>query len=124
MDRSAFQRWITRYEQLWRTPGTDGLASLFADEVTYSPSPWREPIVGLDAVASFWADGRDGPDESFTLQAEVVAVEADTGVARIAVDYAVGDRWRDLWVVHFDADGRCRAFEEWPFAPGQPDGQS
>jgi hypothetical protein len=31
-------------------------------------------------------------------------------------------RWRDLWVLRFDADGRCTAFEEWPFVPDQPDG--
>ena len=30
--------------------------------------------------------------------------------------------WRDLWVLRFDDDGRCLAFEEWPFAPDQPDG--
>jgi hypothetical protein len=24
-----------------------------------------------------------------------------------------------LWVIHFDAGGRCVAFEEWPFWPEQ-----
>jgi len=41
---------------------------------------------------------------------------------RVAVDYATGNRWRDLWVLTLDDAGRCRAFEEWPFAPKQPDG--
>jgi hypothetical protein len=42
---------------------------------------------------------------------------------RVEVDYAAsGDRWRDLWVVEFADDGRCRVFEEWPFAPEQRDG--
>ena len=40
---------------------------------------------------------------------------------RVEVVYA-HERWRDLWVLRFDDDGRCRAFEEWPFAPDQPDG--
>jgi hypothetical protein len=31
-------------------------------------------------------------------------------------------RWLDLWVLRFDDAGRCTAFEEWPFAPGQADG--
>ena len=30
--------------------------------------------------------------------------------------------WRDLWVIRFDDDGRCVAFEGWPFAPRQRDG--
>ena len=57
----------------------------------------------------------------FTLVAEVIAVEGDTGVARLEVSY--GDpptrRYRDLWIVTLGADGRCTAFEEWPFFPGQ-----
>jgi hypothetical protein len=28
--------------------------------------------------------------------------------------------YRDLWVITLDADGRCSAFEEWPFHPDQP----
>jgi hypothetical protein len=27
--------------------------------------------------------------------------------------------YRDLWVITLDADGRCSAFEEWPFHPDQ-----
>ena len=50
------------------------------------------------------------------------AVDGDVGIARIEVDYAKGERWRDLWVVTLDADGRCTRFEEWPFAPDTPDG--
>ena len=43
---------------------------------------------------------------------------------RVAIDYhASGHRWRDLWVLEFDGDGRCASFEEWPFAPEQPDGR-
>ena len=52
---------------------------------------------------------------------EIVAVEADTAVVRVEVQYGPPDRsrYRDLWVVRFAADGRCREFEEWPFWPGQ-----
>ncbi|WP_327035397.1 hypothetical protein [Micromonospora ureilytica] len=39
----------------------------------------------------------------------------------------VDQEYRDLWVMRFADDGRCRSFEEWPFWPGQqppdsPDG--
>jgi hypothetical protein len=71
-----------------------------------------------------WEAERDGPEEAFTMTSEVVAVDGDTAVVRVAVDYGQPEprRWRDLWVARFDADGRCTAFEEWPFAPTQPDG--
>jgi hypothetical protein len=51
-----------------------------------------------------------------------VAVDADTAVVRVEVDYERGRPWRDLWVLRFAVDGRCRHFEEWPFAHDQPDG--
>lgn len=120
----AVEAWIRTYEHLWRTPGTDGLADLFTPDATYRPSPWAPPVVGLPALAEFWEAGRDGPDESFVMGFEVIAVDGPTAVARVDVDYGEGgDRWRDLWILRLDDDGRCTAFEEWPFAPGQDDGQ-
>lgn len=124
MERTDVDRWVARYEQLWRSEGTDALGELFAADATYLPSPWARPVEGLAAIARFWDDGRDGADEAFTLVSEVVAVEDTSAVVRVSVDYGDLDagRWRDLWVLRFDADGRCATFEEWPFAPDQPDG--
>jgi ketosteroid isomerase-like protein len=124
MERADVERWITAYEAAWRSPGTDALATVFSPEVTYRASPWRSPIEGIDALARFWEAERDGPDEAFDLSSEIVAVDGATAVARIEVTYAAptNARWRDLWIMTFAADGRCRAFEEWPFSPRQSDG--
>jgi len=54
------------------------------------------------------------------MSSELVAIEGDTAVARIEVAYASGTEYRDLWIIRFDVDGRCREFEEWPYWPGQP----
>lgn len=110
------------YERAWRSPGTDALAALFTPDVSYRVSPWAEPLRGLDRLAAFWEEGRDGPDEEFTMTSEVVAVDGDVAVVRVSVEYGRGRDWRDLWVLRYDADGRCAAFEEWPFAPSQDDG--
>jgi hypothetical protein len=116
--------WVRDYERLWRTPGTNGLAELFTADASYLTSPWAPPIEGLPALAEFWEEGRDGPDEPFTMTSEVIAADGPTAVVRVSVEYGGGGgRWRDLWILGFDDDGRCAAFEEWPFAPGQPDGQ-
>jgi hypothetical protein len=124
MERNAVQQWVADYERLWRSPGTDGLPDLFAPTATYQPSPWVERIAGLARIAGFWEAERDGPDEVFTMASELVAVDGDTAVVRVAVSYGepATSRWRDLWVLRFDPHGRCVAFEEWPFAPDQPDG--
>lgn len=123
MDRSAVESWVAGYERLWRSPGTDRLGELFTDDVSYAASPWSPPVRGLDALARFWEAERVSADEPFEMRRDVVALDGSTAVLRIAIDYAAtGTRWRDLWIIELDADGRCRAFEEWPFAPDQRDG--
>ena len=127
MNRSDVEQWVDGYERAWRTAATDGLGDLFSPDASYLPSPWAEPVEGLAAISRFWEDEREGPDEPFTMAREILAVDGATAVVRVSVDYDEGgatpaQRWRDLWVIDFDPDGRCVAFEEWPFAPGQRDG--
>jgi SnoaL-like domain len=127
MNRSDVERWVDGYERAWRTAGTGGLGDLFSPDASYLPSPWAAPVEGLAAISRFWEDEREGPDEPFTMAPEILAVDGATAVVRVSVDYDQGQataaqRWRDLWVIRFDDDGRCVAFEEWPFAPGQRDG--
>jgi hypothetical protein len=122
MDRARLADWIAGYERAWRTPGTGGLADLFTARATYRSAPFADPVVGLAAIATFWEAEREGPDEPFTLHWEPVAVEGDVGVARVEVRYGepAGQVYRDLWIVNLESDGRCSAFEEWPYFPGQP----
>ena len=72
-----------------------------------------------------WEEGRDGPDEAFELESEIVTVEGDTGVVRVEVRYGVpvAQTYRDLWLVRLDNEGRCTAFEEWPFWPPGSEGE-
>jgi ketosteroid isomerase-like protein len=122
MEREAVDDWVAAYEALWRSPGTELLAEVFSPDAVYLASPWQTPLHGLQAIADFWEAERDGPDEQFTMSHKILAVDGSTAVVRVEVDYADGDRWRDLWVLSFDAEGRCSGFEEWPFAPRQSDG--
>lgn len=121
LDRIAVDAWVDSYERAWRTPGTESLRGLFTAEATYRMSPYEEPATGLVQIAELWERERKGPDEEFEIAHEIVAVEADTAVIRLEVQYGGPDRlrYRDIWVVRFAADGRCREFEEWPFWPGQ-----
>lgn len=109
-------RWVDAYERAWRTPGTDALAELFTEDAFYSQGPYVEPKIGLDAIARMWEETRD--DDVFRMTSEVVAVDADTAVVRAEVFYEKpAQEYRDLWVMRFAPDGRCRHYEEWPFAP-------
>jgi ketosteroid isomerase-like protein len=111
--------WIDLYVELWRAPGAERLGELFADDAVYLPGPFEQPIRGLAAIREFWDAERLGPDEVFEIDSEVVAVDGDTGVARLEVRYGPPREvtYRDLWIVTTDADGRCTRFEEWPHWP-------
>ena len=118
--REQVAAWVSAYENAWRSPGTGALETLFTPDATYSQGPYREPVVGLPAIGAMWEAERDGPGEVFTMTSAIVAAEGDTAVVRLLVRYGepVRQEYKDLWVIRFAADGRCRAFEEWPFAPG------
>ena len=124
MDRTAVEKWVADYERIWRSPGTELLAELFEPAASYLPSPWAQPLEGLDAIARFWEAERVSADEEFTMSSEVVMVHAHQAVVRVMVGYGAQAQrpWRDLWLLRFAEDGRCSSFEEWPFAPDQPDG--
>jgi ketosteroid isomerase-like protein len=114
--------WLRKYEAAWRTAGTAALAEVFTEDATYSTAPYDAPLGGLDEIGTMWEQERDGPDEQFTMTSEIVAIDGDTAVARLKVDYAGPPvrEYRDLWIMRFDRSGRCLAFEEWPFWPAQP----
>jgi uncharacterized protein (TIGR02246 family) len=125
MDRNELSDWLARYERAWRSPETDSLAQLFTENATYSTGPYENPHQGLEGIASMWEAERLGPDEDFEMTSEVVAVDAEMGVARVEVRYGPPKtrEYRDLWIVRLEADGRCSHFEEWPFWPPGSGGQ-
>ena len=133
MDRAELTDWLGRYERAWRSPGTDALAELFTEDATYSTAPYESSHRGLAAIREMWEAERSGPDEDFEMSSEVVAVEGDTAVARVVVQYLTakekGGRrhrqrreYRDLWIVRLDESGLCSHFEEWPFWPPDQEG--
>ena len=120
MERADLERWMGAYERAWLAPGTDAVASLFADDATYSMHPFAEPVAGIAAIRRLWDEERPA-GERFTMEWRIVAVEGEVGVVRLEVHYLAPEVeiFRDLWIVRLGEDGRCRAFEEWPFAPGR-----
>jgi uncharacterized protein (TIGR02246 family) len=133
VDRAELTDWLGRYERAWRSPGTDVLAELFTEDATYSTAPYESPHRGLAAIREMWETERSGPDEDFEMSSEVVAVEGDTAVARVVVQYLTAKEkegrrhrqrreYRDLWIVRLDESGLCSHFEEWPFWPPDQEG--
>lgn len=121
VSRGSAGAWVDAYEQAWRTAGAGELRGLFTEDASYRMSPYEEPVVGLARIGELWERERQGYDEEFEIAHEIVAIESDTAVIRVEVQYGPPERgqYRDLWIVRFAVDGRCHEFEEWPFWPGQ-----
>ena len=119
MDAAGVTAWLAGYEKAWRSPGTGLLEALFAPDATYSLEPYTEPVTGRAAIAAMWEAEREGPAVVFRMTSELVAADGEVAVVRVEVKYGdpVHQEFRDLWVIRFAADGRCAAFEEWPFSP-------
>jgi hypothetical protein len=119
--RDDLDRWIDAYLAAWRSG--DGVDGLFTGDATYRSSPYLDPDSGIDAIKEFWRRETDDGEE-FTVQREIVAIEGDTGVVRLEVEYTSPRyrHYRDIWIVTLDGEGRCTAFEEWPFWPTGQEG--
>src|SRR5262249_2502972 len=98
---NPFADWIAAYETAWRREGTASLRRVFSEDATFRAAPFEEPRAGVEAIARFWEDERDGPDEVFTLTSEIVAAEGDTAVARLEIVYGDPSQrtYRDLWII-------------------------
>jgi uncharacterized protein YbaA (DUF1428 family) len=122
MDRAAAIDWLDAYLRLWRTPGTSQLNEIFSDAAEYIPGPFADTLVGLPAIAKFWDAARDGAEENFSAQFDLLAVDGDVAVVFAEIEYKRTQSriYRDLWIVKIAEDGRAYSFAEWPFFPGQP----
>jgi ketosteroid isomerase-like protein len=117
--RDDVMRWVAGYEQAWRAGDVGAVAGLFTQDARYRRSPYERSEVGPAAIGAFW---RADEGETFTVEAEPVAVEGRDAVVRLQVRYGdpVYEEYRDLWVLRFAADGRVEDFEEWAYWPGRP----
>ena len=120
MDRQAFQQWLDRYVEAWKTYDEQKINDLFSDDVLYKYSPQDDGLEGREQVVKSWLDpeGRDEPG-TYDASYQVLAIDGDTHVANGWSRYFTGpggelrDEYFNVYVCKFDSDGRCREFIEY-----------
>ncbi|MEP6799159.1 MAG: nuclear transport factor 2 family protein [Lapillicoccus sp.] len=119
MDHDGVLAWVSDYERAWRGSDVYAVERLFSPDVRYRRSPYEQADVGHAGVKAFWLED-DG--QTFTLEAESVAIEGSVAVVRVVVRYLAPteQEYTDLWVIRFAGDGRVEEFEEWAYWPGRP----
>jgi ketosteroid isomerase-like protein len=125
MNRESVQAWLDNYIEAWRTYDATKIGALFSEDAVYHFSPFDEhdPVQGRAAIVANWLEEPDAPG-SWEAQYAPIAVEGNVAVAQghtryLLPDGALDRAFANLYVLHFDAAGRCTQFTEWYMqAPG------
>jgi SnoaL-like domain len=112
MTREQLQAWLDAYVASWRSYDQAAIARLFAGDAEYRYRPYGAPLRGPDAIVADWLEEPDEPG-SWEASYAPLLVDGDRAVATGETRYASGETYSNLFVLEFDAEGRCRSFTEW-----------
>jgi ketosteroid isomerase-like protein len=125
------QAWLDRYVHAWETYDEAEIGELFSEDAEYRYHPWDEPVRGRDAIVRDWvaphgsASTRDAPG-TYAAAYTAYAVDDDVAVAVGTSTYWTDATrtgqlrmYHNVYLLAFDAAGRCRLFTEYFMkAPG------
>ena len=129
MDEAAVAQWLDDYVAAWQTYDADAIGSLFSDDAVYRFHPWDEgddAVRGREAIVANWLEEPDAPG-TWSAAYEPWLVAGDRAVATGVTRYLAeeGDdggtverEYHNVFLLRFDADGRCREFTELYTRPG------
>ena len=113
MERAEVARWLERYVAAWQSYDRAEIEALFSEDARYRYHAYDAPIVGREAIAASWLEDPDEPG-SFDASYECFAVDGERAVALGTSSYPVaGQVFENVFLLRFDADGRCCDFTEW-----------
>jgi hypothetical protein len=122
--RAEVDRWIAAHDAAWRANDPMLIGELFSEGGVYHlgpfEGPWRGmdgPFRGRDAIVRGWLAGAD-PSERFEAVHEVLAIVGRRSIVSREITYLGTDgrpeeRYGCVWLLDFDADARCREYQEW-----------
>lgn|SRR5579884_3266505 len=118
-DQASVAAWLSAYSEAWRTYDPQAIGDLFSEDAAYYYGPFdEEPVRGREAIVASWLDRRDAPG-TYSGQYAPLVVAGDRAVANGRSRYFEADgttlrtEFDNIFVLRFDADGRCAEFREW-----------
>jgi ketosteroid isomerase-like protein len=120
VDDATVAHWLTNYVDAWRTYDVAAIGALFSEDAVYRFHPWDEgdeTVRGREAIVSNWLEEPDATG-SWTAEYRPWAIDGDRVVAVGTTRYLTEDReavareYRNVFLLEFDADSRCKAFTE------------
>ena len=114
---SALASWLDAYGEAWESRDGDAAAKIFSADATYQVTPYEDPHVGQDGVRNYWA-GVTENQRNVQFEYQTLSVTGNTGIAHWSANFDVAPdgphiELNGIFVLEFDADGRCRRLREW-----------
>jgi ketosteroid isomerase-like protein len=121
---SDVQAWLDQYVDAWRSNEPGKIGALFTDDAVYAFDPFEmetRPLRGRDVIVAEWLEQPDAPD-SWECQYRPLLVDGNLAVATGWTRYKASTtrparEYRNLFVIRFDGQRRCREFTEWFMEP-------
>ena len=117
MDRQAFQGWLDRYVEAWKSYDLAQIGALFSEDATYRYHPQDEPVSGRAAIVASWLDDPDAPG-TYDAHYDALAVDGQVHVAQgwsryFDPDRSLRDEYLNVYICRFNAAGECTDFTEY-----------
>ena len=116
----TYGAWLTTFCRAWENADTDALVGLFTEHGVFWETPFDPPETGASAMRQSWEKLWQYQDRR-QMDAEVLAVAGDTGIARWRASYlkpgdGVQRELDGLLLTRHATDGRCVELIEWRHA--------
>jgi hypothetical protein len=105
--------WMDAYIEAWSTNEEAEIRALFSPDAVYDPQTADGELHGHEEIVDWWQDIDDRPDNwdfewlPLVEKDDIAVITATTRYFNPAASY------RNLFVIKFDEEDRCRDFTEW-----------
>jgi hypothetical protein len=118
MTIEQFERWLKGYGEAWESGDPHLAVELFADDARYFETPFDEPMIGRQAIYSYWTEGANQTQRDVQFTYRILSLKQNLGIAHWEAKFVriPSDRQVELdgvLLVEFDEDGQCTVFREW-----------
>jgi hypothetical protein len=114
--------WLQDYINAWKSYDPESIRALFSENATYRYNPYDDPVRGREAILANWLENRDAPN-TYDADYKPIAIDGNTAVSNGRTRYYEADgktlirQFDNIFVMHFDDQGRCTDFCEWFMQP-------